>query len=175
MLLLTDLHSYNPARHQSAPARLPGSMYPSGFCSMLHQRMMRAQCHKLDMLPRSNSADALSLHGQEGRGYQPALTHLPRSMYPSGFCSARSFQPKQRSREPNQSRVWSVLEMVGTGLVLMRIRTASPRCSSCLQVTLPSRQEHRLASRPGVPCWVGHGPLHGHRVHSRQASDIPSH
>lgn len=59
--------------------------------------------------------------------------HIELSTWLSGFCSARSFQPKQRSSEPNQSRVWSVLEIVGTGLVLMRICTASPLCSSCLQ------------------------------------------
>lgn len=56
----------------------------------------------------------------------------------SGFCSMRSFQPKHRSSDVNQSAVWSVLEMVGTGLVDMRTRTTSPRCSSCR--CLPSKQ-----------------------------------
>lgn len=50
----------------------------------------------------------------------------------------RSFQPKHRSSDVNQSAVWSVLEMVGTGLVDMRTRTTSPRCSSCR--CLPSKQ-----------------------------------
>ena len=48
------------------------------------------------------------------------------------FCSTRSFQPKQRSSEANQSVVWSVLLMVGTGLGDMRTRTLSPLNSSCL-------------------------------------------
>lgn len=49
-----------------------------------------------------------------------------------GFCSTLSFQPKQRSRDSNQSVVWSALLIVGTGLGDIRTLTWSPFRSSCL-------------------------------------------
>ena len=68
-----------------------------------------------------------------------------------GFCSMRSFQAKQRSREPNQSSVWSVLDIVGTGLVLIRTLTArqaaGAESGTCARQVLPSRVPKMLAER----------------------------
>lgn len=79
-------------------------------------------------------------------GYSKTLALQPPQQ---GFCSSLSFHAKQRSKDPNQSSVWSVFEMVGTGLVLICTRTTSPRDSSWR--CLPSKQTHAgQRASPGI-------------------------